>query len=149
MGPVEQHARGEPRLVKTSCEEADTWSVNCNGGLYIIPLQFAASLSVKWTLFAEKLRQFPASLARWYHHIDQIAFAMAMIDMRQDVAELPVEFNFPMHLTDRFDRFEFSEPKVLHYHWMQDEDGTIRATGNPVVDSSISKVNSLLLTAGT
>jgi hypothetical protein len=74
-------AIGEPRLVKTSCEEAQTWSVNCNGGLYIIPLQFAAPLSVKWKLFAEKLRQFPESLARWYHHVDQIAFAMAMIDI--------------------------------------------------------------------
>jgi hypothetical protein len=52
-----------------------------------------------------------------------------------------------MHLTDRFDQFEFSEPKVLHYHWMQNEDGTIKGTGHPIVDRAIAEVNSLLLTA--
>ena len=132
-----------PRLVKTSCDEAKTWSVNCNGGLYIVPEHLAPLLSVRWKHFAEKLYYYRWALARWHVHIDQVAFAFAMLDMNQDVRELPIEFNFPIHLTDHLDQLEFVTPSVLHYHWMQNGDGDINYVGHSAIDSAIAEINAL------
>jgi hypothetical protein len=71
----------EPRLVRTSADAALTWSTNCNGGLYIVPSKMAATLAMHWKQFAERLRNCEDILENWYHHIDQIAFAMAVMAM--------------------------------------------------------------------
>lgn len=131
----------EPRLVRTSADAALTWSTNCNGGLYIVPSKIAATLAERWKQFAERLRDCEDILENWYHHIDQIAFALATMAMDCDVLELPLEANFPMHLGDRFDQMAFGEPVVLHYHWLLDAEGRVLTTGCKLVDAAIAKAN--------
>lgn len=134
----------EPRLVRTSADAALTWSTNCNGGLYIVPRRLAAPLAAHWQQFAVRLRGCEDILENWYHHVDQIAFAMAVLAMGRDVLELPLEANFPMHLGDRFDHMTFGEPTVLHYHSLLDAAGRVQLTGHPVVDAAIAKANASL-----
>jgi hypothetical protein len=138
-------ACGTPRLVKTSCEDVDTWSVNCNGGLYIIPKQLAANLSERWKYFATELRNFPTTFGKWYINVDQVSFAMAMLSCGYDTEEIPIEFNFPMHLGMHFGRLAFDAPRVLHYHWLHDDSGQLTKTGHSVVDRAVEYVNALLL----
>lgn len=95
------------RIVKTSCEDANTFSVKCNGGLYIIPKCFSAHLFQDWKHFAKKLVELPAALRKWYKHVDQVSFVMVMLDMSEDIVEIPLEYNFPMHWTDRFKDLSF------------------------------------------
>lgn len=138
----------EPRLVQTSADTALTWSTNCNGGLYIVPRALAAPLAVSWKQYAVQLRDCEDILENWYHHVDQIAFAMATLAMGRDVLELPLEANFPMVLIDRFDQMTFGEPVVLHYHWMLDAEGRVQPTGSQLVDAAIAKANASLEPAG-
>lgn len=133
-----------PRLVATSCSAGTTWSTNCNGGLYIVPGKLAASLAQNWKYYATLLRECEDILENWYHHVDQIAFAMAALAIGEDLRELPLEANFPMHLEDHFRHMDFNEPVVLHYHWLLDETGRVQLTGHPSVDNAISKVNAAL-----
>jgi hypothetical protein len=64
--------------------------------------------------------------------------------MGHDVHALPLEANFPMHLVDYFSEMNFSEPAVLHYHWLLDEAGRVQLTGHPYVDAAVAKVNAAL-----
>jgi hypothetical protein len=133
-----------PRIVRTSCDDALTYSTNCNGGLYIIPSQLAQVLSEKWIACANRLRGFQTVLGSSFHHIDQISFAMAMQSLGLDVLEIPIEYNFPMHLRDRLNSITFRTPRVLHYHGLQKEDGALELSGHPVVDEAIADANAIL-----
>jgi len=69
---------------------------------------------------------------------------MALLARRLDIEEIPVEYNFPMHLSETFEKFEFNNPKVLHYHDRLGDDGLLKPTGHPVVDKAVGEVNQLL-----
>lgn len=133
-----------PRIVETSCDRQPTYSVNCNGGLYIFPHALAEAICYIWRRETAVLSTHKRIVKRWFQHADQIGFAMAMLSCGYDVEEIPIEYNFPMHLGDRFACFRFEEPKVLHYHWMQDKDGLLKATGHPVVDHAITRINTII-----
>ena len=133
-----------PRLVSTSCNDGTTWSTNCNGGLYLVPGKLAAPLAQNWKFYATLLRECEDILEGYFHHVDQISFAMATLAMGQDVHALPLEANFPMHLVDYFSEMNFSEPAVLHYHWLLDAAGRVQLTGHPYVDAAVAKVNAAL-----
>lgn len=133
-----------PRLLRTTCLPAETWSVNCNGGLYIVPANHAAALARHWRRFAIAFGELPELFGDYFHHLDQIAFALAMLAMHLDVEALPVEFNFPLHASRHFHAFPFTEPQVLHYHRLLNDDLTIPPTGDAVVDASIARVNAVM-----
>ena len=134
----------EPRIIKTSCADAVTFSTNCNAGFYIIPSGMAPAISSKWTECVDKLPAYRETLGSWYTHIDQIGFALAMLMLGYDIEEIPIEYNFPMHLAERLNSIAFEEPKVLHYRWLQDADGFLQRMGNGLVDSAVGKVNVVL-----
>ncbi len=138
---------GEPRLVTTSCDPAQTWSVNCNGGVYILPCPLAAAVGERWKRHATKLHAASAFLEGYAHHIDQISFAMAMLDLGLDVEELPIECNFPAHQAERLPLAGVPQPRVLHYHWLHDGARALQETGHPVIDGAVQRVNALLATS--
>ena len=133
-----------PRIVETSCDGTPTYSVNCNGGLYIIPRCLAESICNTWISETIAINSYRSLLGEYFVHLDQIGFAFAMLSCRYDIEEIPIEFNFPVHLSDHFRSRPIKEPKVLHYHWLQDENGLLRTTGHAAVDKSIYQVNQLL-----
>jgi hypothetical protein len=112
--------------------------------LYIIPYKLATQICYAWRTETILLGVHKEILGTYFHHADQIGFAMAMLSCGNDVEEIPIEYNFPIHLGDRLEGLSFEEPKVLHYHWMQDDDGLLKTTGNPIVDKAIAQVNESL-----
>jgi hypothetical protein len=136
--------RQSPRIVEASCDGRPTYSVNCNGGVYIFPHALAKTICDIWQRETALLSAHKHIFEPWFHHADQIGFAMAMLSCGLDVEEIPIEYNFPMHLGSRFASFRFGEPKVLHYHWMQERDGLLKTTGHHLVDIAIARANRII-----
>jgi hypothetical protein len=133
-----------PRIVETTIDKVPTYSTNCNGGLYMLPHSLVSRLAQPWHDFSLFAFQRGDILGKWTAHADQIGFALAMLSLGEDVDLLPVEYNFPMHLAADFSRFDFSEPKILHYHACCDADGNLTYTGDPRVDRGIARVNAVI-----
>lgn len=134
----------KPRIVETTIDKLPTYSTNCNGGLYILPYTLVARLLQPWLDFANLAFQRPDILDKWTANADQIGFALAMLSLGEDVESLPVEYNFPVHAAANFGRFDFAEPKILHYHVCSESNGNLAYTGNVRVDRCIARVNAAI-----
>jgi predicted SAM-dependent methyltransferase len=139
----------KPELVDTYTDKS--YKTNCNGGLYSIPGKYFKPIGKAWRKYASALLNDEWSLGLLGEkrmHVDQISFAMAVSDLNIPFTSLNEAYNFPTHITDFKDKAVASlgnfEPKVLHYHHMLDQCGTLIPFGNELVDASIQKVNSLL-----
>jgi hypothetical protein len=133
-----------PRLVPISLGDGLTYSVNCNGGLYIIPSQLAPLISRAWRAEAERLRAHRAVYEEWFKHTDQISFAMAMLANDLDLVELPIEYNFPLNLHESFGAHDFKVPRILHYHGMVDSKSRLLPVGHSTVDVAVERINDVL-----
>jgi len=135
----------EPRLVPTDCDPyTQTYSTNCNGGLYIIPRRFLAPLARHWFAETQAIRNKIDLLKTWTMHSDQVGFAMTMLRLGLDIEPIPRDYNFPLHLSRRFRPLAVSIPKVLHYHHLIDGNGFIERVGNSVIDEAVDAVNLIL-----
>ncbi|MHB8211371.1 MAG: hypothetical protein ACYDDP_08520 [Acidithiobacillus sp.] len=123
-----------PPLARTTCTGELTWRSNCNGGLYVLPHAILRDLQPLWSKYASLALGASDILGNKTHHADQIGFAMAIVALNLDINELPVEYNFPMHVPQAFERMCFDTPKILHYHDKQTQDGFLLPTGYPKVD---------------
>ena len=132
-----------PKPGTTTCNQVVTLSNNCNGGVYIIPGRLAAKVGTAWGCQAAFLEARPG-LIRGSRYVDQIAFGLALQTLEEDVLELPVEYNFPLHLPQYFGHFKFTKPQVLHHHYSFPKGCCLERTGHPVVDESIGEINQLL-----
>ena len=72
---------------------------------------------------------------------------MAMLDLQIEVEELPLEFNFPLHLADQFSVTKKIVPDVLHYHWLHDGVERLQLTGHPILDEAVIRINKRLCLA--
>jgi hypothetical protein len=133
----------EPRLVQILGKSLSSYSVNCNGGIYIIPAAVAPALARVWPRIAERMHTEHRDLYPGVHYLtDQISFAMAMLSLDLDVDGLPLEWNFAVHRHD-LAAYLSAPPSVLHYHKYQDDHGQLLRTGIPIVDSAIDMANSM------
>jgi hypothetical protein len=135
---------GTPRIVETTIDKLPTYSTNCNGGLYMLPQSLVSRLAQPWYDFSLLAFQRVDILDMWTVNADQIGFALAMLSLGEDVEMLPVEYNFPLHAMADFGRFDFSEPKILHYHACCDANGNLTYTGDPRVDRSVARANAVI-----
>lgn len=132
---------GNPRLVRTSCDEAMTWIFNCNGGLYLLPSSLVPAIAASWQRHAITLHAQRQILGRYAHHIDQVSFAMAMLELGLDIHPLPIEDNFPLHLADRFPLNAAIMPRVLHFHGLHEDDDRLLPTGHASLDRAVHMIN--------
>lgn len=135
---------GEPRLTGiTSFKRQPTPGNYCNGGLLVIPKRLLPQLGEAWARWAEWLIEHKELLGSYSFYTDQIAFTLALEELKEDVELAPAEYNCPTHLGASV-QFVTAPPKLLHYHQKIDADGYLVATGNPLIDKSIQKVNTFL-----
>ncbi len=136
----------QPRLIPTDGEPfAQTYSTNCNGGLYIIPRRLFPRISRHILGVTRAISDRIDLLGKWSIHLDQVGFAMTMLQLGLDVRAIPPEYNFPMHLPKILRPAVGSPPKVLHYHWLADDRGSLKLIDDPVVDQAIKAVNRILI----
>lgn len=134
-----------PRIVRTTLDGQSTWSVNCNGGLYLLPRFMLQRLASLWRQETEFCYSLEHLLGPWRKNADQLGFALAMLSDGNDVLELPVDANLPLLAADRLRHLAISHPAVLHYHTNVSASGKLLRTGHPIVDEAVDKINVLLM----
>lgn len=138
------HIVAQPKLTQTSINGEPTFAANCNGGLYLLPSAMAPPIAATWKVMASRLFEQSSFLDRFAVHVDQIAFAMTMLELGLDVDELPIEYNFPLHHADRLDPQRHFEPAILHYHWLHDEKRLLNTANRADVRAAVDAVNAIL-----
>lgn len=139
----------EPKFVAPSCAaEGRTYALNCNGGMLMVPKSLLPALGRAWLRYANDLLPHVERMQRWSVHVDQVAWAFAMMRLNLPFEELPIEYNFPTGLARRIPNGSFGEPVVLHYHNRLHRNGLLKRSGVTVVDRAIRKANETL-SAGT
>ena len=112
---------------------------NCNGGLYICEAAFVTKLDRAWNFWArwclDRLELFESAAI----HVDQVSFALAMRELRAEVAHLPVAWDYPMHLPR--EGLPDVSPEIIHYHCELDPHFKLKETGLPRVDRAIERLN--------
>jgi len=71
---------------------------NISAGLVAAPPSRSRELAAAWLKWARWVVEHRHLLDRWAVHVDQIAFALAMEDMKEDVELLPAQTNAVLHL---------------------------------------------------
>ena len=112
---------------------------NCNGGLYICDAAFLAKLDRAWRFWANWCLDRSALFESAAVHVDQVSFALAMRELRANVAHLPLAWNYPMHLTSSL--LPDVSPEILHYHGELNGDLSLNALGIPQVDRTVEQLN--------
>lgn len=127
-----------------------THRLNCNGGLYALPLDLLRDLEPAWRRWAEFSLTQGDLLGRALIHSDQIGFCLAMLDLGLAYDPLEAEDNFPLHLpAPDYEAHQTRAPRVLHYHRRIGPDGQVLSTGIPAIDSRISLFNDRVADART
>jgi len=122
--------------------QAMTLFENRNGGLYVLPGNTLARLDPPWRKWADWLEGQLDVLGKRAIHIDQIAFALACLELGIAPELLPRALNFPTHLP--LGTVGDDAPVILHYHRHVDGDGKLKPLGAPTVERAIAFVNERL-----
>jgi hypothetical protein len=135
----------EPEIVAPSCAPAGrTYALNCNGGLLMIPKPLLPALGRAWLEYATRLLAHVERMQGWRIHVDQVAWAFAMMSLELPFEELPIEYNFPTGIAKRVPAGSFGEPVVLHHHHRLYRSGLLKRSGVPVVDRAVRRANAVL-----
>jgi hypothetical protein len=78
--------------------QRETHINNISAGIVVASSARAAELAARWRKWATWLVANRALLEEWAIHVDQVAFALAMEDMQEDVEFLPAQVNTILHL---------------------------------------------------
>jgi len=131
--------------VPTFSPETHTHALNCNGGLYALPMGALQALSPLWYDYASKCLLEEAVLGRWLHHADQIGFMMSMIKTSQAFSPLDLNWNFPTHFkADAYIGLSAEDVRILHYHNKLSPEGRLLPTDVPAIDRKIEQANAIL-----
>lgn len=125
-------------------DENETEFNNSNGGVYIISREFLKKLTPKWKKYAnwciENANLFTPKYSK---HADQVAFALAMASLDNKLTHLPLEYNFPIHISK--DVLPNISPKIIHFHNELDNFYLKRIKNLSKVDKEIEKVNNFIM----
>jgi 2-polyprenyl-3-methyl-5-hydroxy-6-metoxy-1,4-benzoquinol methylase len=123
-------------------EDERTFKSNLNGGFYCIDGALMDELGRQWKKHALWTLGRIERLGAYQAHVDQIAMALTLDELKIDVALLPAQVNFPIHLgKNRLGVLCADRIDVLHYHSNVLPNGLIKATGLPPVDGAIARAN--------
>ena len=144
-----EDARIEPsQTVAVDCAlstREKTFRSNLNGGFYVIDRSILDELGHCWKKHALWLIERIDRLAAYRAHVDQIAMALALDELKIDVAPLTAQTNFPVHLPkERLAVLAAPQIDVLHYHSHVLPNGHIQATAIRSIDSAIDRANNVI-----
>lgn len=132
-----------PALARTTFGDAPTPSVNCNGGLYVLPPGVLAGLREAWPRWARWLIERPDLLHGPVRvHIDQVAFGLAAAELALPIDLLSIADNYPTHVAPI--ELPNVTPRVIHYHRRVDASGFPLAVSVPAADAAIARVHQVI-----
>jgi hypothetical protein len=124
--------------------EPRTFASNCNGGFYVVRWDLLGPLAERWRARAHWCFDRKDQLGTYGAHVDQVAMALALAELRAGIGALEAGFNFPVHLPATVLPPIPAPPRVVHYHDRLDKEGRIIPTGVEQVDQAIAAVNALI-----
>lgn len=127
----------------TSFGEHITPTINCNGGLYMIPHDHFGTLQEAWPRWArwliENVNLIPTAYQK---HIDQMSFGLAVHESGIPLEHLSLAENYPTH-SSVGEKPDVSA-KVIHYHSHVDPSHRLKQVGAPLVDKQIGSINRMI-----
>ncbi|MDR3555236.1 MAG: class I SAM-dependent methyltransferase [Syntrophobacteraceae bacterium] len=133
------------KIVTVDCavsRREKTLGSNLNGGFYSVDIALQEDLGRCWKKNALWILDRIERLGKYKAHVDQIAMAMTLDELKVDVAHLTAQVNFPAHLPKkRLRALPAGRIDVLHYHSSVTPNGGIKLTGVRSVDNAIAKAN--------
>lgn len=83
--------------------QRETYRNNISAGVVAVPAAACRDLAAAWLARARWLVANRPLIEPWGVHVDQIGFALAMLDIDQDVDFLPPNVNLILHMLDQLD----------------------------------------------
>jgi hypothetical protein len=101
--------------------------LGCSAGVLIFPQSIMRSFVPLWRKYAMDLSMNQHLLNEGSHFSEQAALTFAFSESPVPFRELPIEMNFPLHLSgpDALERIKICDPVVIHYHHVDDASGLI------------------------
>jgi 2-polyprenyl-3-methyl-5-hydroxy-6-metoxy-1,4-benzoquinol methylase len=139
----EEAGLGEPDWVDVSfpvnAGPSRTDHNNCNGGFYALAGALTPTLDRVWRKWAnwclDRLDLFGNAAV----HADQVSFALALRELGLKARHLPIEWNYPLHLTEV--KLPDLAPQVIHFHRELGPDFQIPKVGVAKPDRAIDALN--------
>lgn len=129
----------------TFCAKTHTHMLNCNGGIYICPIEKLRKIAPIWRNFSTRCLTREDILSKFLFHSDQIGFMMSMIATEQPFKPIRPEWNFPTHLKpEAYEPIDIEDIKIIHYHNRLSEDGRLIPVGVSKIDKFIYQANNSL-----
>lgn len=105
---------------------------NISGGFIAIPARHCEIFPSVWLKWAKWLVQNRALMGAWAVHVDQVAFALAMEELGEDVEFLPPQTNAILHLLDEIESvyaFHLSTGHIPQFPGRFNSDRTLNTQG--------------------
>ena len=142
-----QDAGFSPVLVPvdvTDSPQERTASTNFNGGLYLLDVKLAPELAEAWNERLRWLGSREAILEGFAVHRDQVALALALLDLGVCPVHLDRGWNFPTHLDARLLSRPIVHIRALHHHDRRDQTGKLLPVGVDWIDEAVAQANEVL-----
>lgn len=122
-----------------------THAMNCNGGLYALPMAGLEALAPYWREYSSQCLSETELLGERLHHSDQIGFLMSMIKTELPFRQLDIRYNFPTHFDrSEYDGIQVEDISIIHYHDKICSKGRLNETGHDGIDAFINRANGIL-----
>lgn len=140
------HATGLDILgvVSNTCIQRDqyfsfeTLIGNFNGGFYSLPKHKLTEFGSRWGAWANWLIEHNILLEKWHLHCDQVAFCLALSELKLAVRVLDNHWNFPTHLK----QLPLATPPwVLHHHANLGPEGLLLPMSDPIAQNTVETIN--------
>ena len=134
---------GEPDWIGLSSPSSGerTDHNNCNGGLYLVSRDIVGRLDAAWRKWADWCLEHRDLFGRFAVHVDQVGFALALRDLGVRAQHLPIEWNYPIHVSDPQLRLPDTTPEIIHFHRQFGPHLTLLKIGLPGPDAAIDRLN--------
>lgn len=138
-----------PKISTDTLSAEQTFEGNFNGGLYGIPSKYIASFGKAWKKYAKEMLEsvkVKDILEEKINHIDQIAFSLALKELKLDYKTLGYEYNCPAHIKniDLLNTKLKNTVKVVHYHSNISNTGLLHQIANNYLQEPIDRVNEII-----
>ena len=121
-----------------------TPSTNFNGGLYLLEAKLAGELGEAWDERIGWLGGRETLLEGSAAHRDQVALALALLDLGVSPVHLDRGWNFPTHKDARLLSRPIVHIRALHHRDRRDQIGRLLPVGIDWIDEAVARANEVL-----
>ena len=135
-------------LMSKEGRSRESYINNNSGGIIMVPQKLIKPLGEAWYSWAKKLVAKMELLGPWSIHVDQVAFALAMESLGEDIDFLPPQVNTVLPLlpyVNHVKAFHIAKAHRREYHHWFDSNGYLKyPTTNAHLQNAMSRLNAAI-----